>query len=168
MKVVGTITMTKGQWANPHMKHDDYEDGWMGFYFEEFIIDWSIFPSGSMGKIYAETMHGDVPASEAGDREEVHEGGWLRLAYQYDPYHMIPIKESIMKTSRDIAARWQMVESEWFPIPSTKGRACVWMEGKPEEGKKISMALATLVIVAPEDEPEYHSDNIFVGGSHDE
>jgi hypothetical protein len=141
MQIVGTFNMTKGEWMIPHMEHDTKADGWLGFYFEEFIMDWSILPRGAKGKLYFESQHADIPGTPP-----VKEGGEVRLAYQYEPWHMIPVPDSNVKTYQKFGARWQMYESNWFDMPTTPGLACVWMEGKPYPDRNITLALITLVV----------------------
>jgi len=141
-KFIASFCFANREWSQPSIGHDDPD--WKGFYFHEFVIDWSIFPPNSYGQLYVETMHVEIPSSEG--KPAIREGGEIRVAYQYKPHAMIPIEESIIKTYIKTSARWQLLSSEWFKIPSTPDVACVWIEGKSEPGKNISLALATLVI----------------------
>ena len=149
MKVLATIPFAKREWSVPSINHDD--PNWMGFYFEEFVIDWSIYPENSVGILYVETQDCDIPASADGVNPPIRQGGWLRVAYQYVPHQMIPIPGSEIETYVKTPARWQLLESKKFPIPHTPGVACVWIEGKPKPGREVVLALATIVIFAPED-----------------
>jgi hypothetical protein len=170
--IVTTFTISRGDWMEADRPHDDNEGGWQGFYFGEFGTDWSMFP-GCYGKLVMETMNCDIAAATDGSgRAAIREGGELRLAYQYTTWHMIPVEGSDVDTDvpecKDlnnhmipvegsevhsstgiIPARWQMVHSGWFKLPETTGDACVWIEGKPDPGKKISLALATLHVARP-------------------
>ena len=143
--IVTTFTITRGQWMTADQMHSTGPE-WMGFYYEEFATDWSMFP-GCWGKLVMETMDCDIPASEG--KPAIKEGGWLRLAYQYHAHTMIPVEGSEAHSKGIISARWQMVHSNWFKLPETPGDACVWIEGKSEPGKQISLALATLHVARP-------------------
>lgn len=131
MKPISVISFNRrGEWAF----HRNQE--WEGFYFFETVLDWSLF-KGTRGKLYVETMH----SSE--------EGGELALSYQQTPPRdgMKPIEGSIIKTYPSLhGARWLLAESEWFDLPEQDGVSCLWVLGKADAGKNISVALATLVI----------------------
>ena len=136
-KVVATVTFNRGSWSTTNNTE------WNGFYFVEAVLDWSLF-RGCVGKLYVETMHATY--QEPGKLPWLNEGGWLRLAYQQGP-EMIPVAGSEIKTYAKHVARWQLLESPgWFPIPNVPDVSCLWIEGRAEEGKNISVALATLVI----------------------
>jgi hypothetical protein len=164
--IVTTFTISRGDWMSADRPHSTIKDGWQGFYFGEFGTDWSMFP-GCYGKLVMETMHADIPgATDGSGKPPIKEGGALRLAYQYLTWDMLPVDGSDTRTDKNapmipvegseahsstgiISARWQMVHSEWFKLPETPGDACVWIEGKPDEGKNISLALATLHVGRP-------------------
>ena len=145
-EIVCAFTITRGDWMVADREHDTLADGWLGFYFGEFGTDWSMFP-GCWGKLVVETMDAEIPASPG--KSAINEGGSLRLAYQYVPRIMIPVEGSEIRTARIMPARWQMLHSGWFKLPETSGDACVWIEGKPDPGKQISLALATLHVARP-------------------
>jgi hypothetical protein len=172
--IVTVFTITRGMWMSADHEHDDKAEGWYGFYFEEFGTDWSMYP-GCWGKLIMETQDCDIAPSVDGRKPAIKEGGWLRLAYQYTAWkmipaegsevrtdqivdtpegeistHMTPIADSEVHSSQSIiTARWKMVHSQWFKLPETPGDACVWIEGKADPGKNISLALATLHIGKP-------------------
>ena len=130
--MITVIPITRGVWSS----HSNIE--WEGFYFEEFVIDWSLFKN-ARSKLYVETMHGN----QSGKMES----GELRMSYQYLPAIQIPIAGSEIKTRQKVTARWQLLESEWFDMPTTGDVACVWIQGKADPNCNISLALATLVIL---------------------
>lgn len=131
-EVVAVIPITRGQW----MTITSVE--WEGFYFEEFIIDWSLFKN-CYGRLYVETMHADGLNPKR--------GGFLRLAYQQNPAEFIPIEGSDIETYQKVSTRWQLLESEWFKLPEEPGVSCVWVQGKALPERECCLALATLVIV---------------------
>lgn len=119
-----------GEWAYHTLQK------WSGFYFFETVLDWSLF-KGMKGKLYVETMHSPE------------EGGEIALGYQQAPPRegMEPVEGSIIKTyPSHHGARWLLAESEWFNLPEQSGVSCLWIIGKAEPNKKISIALATLVV----------------------
>ena len=128
MEIVAVIPIAKGQWESA--KSND----WIGMYFFEVLLDWSLF-KGCKGKLYVETMHNDK------------EGGWLRLAYQQKPALFLSVEGSEIKTKKTYSIRWELLESDWFNLPQDKGVSCLWIQGKAESNKNISVALATLIIV---------------------
>jgi len=131
MTVVAVIPIAKGQWESTGNSEE-----WVGMYFFEVVLDWSLF-KGCKGKLYVETMHSD----------SIKEGGWLRLAYQQMPSEFIPVEGSTIKTRVTSPARWELLESDWFELPEEPGVSCLWIQGKAEPDKRISVALATLVVV---------------------
>jgi len=130
-KVIAVISITRGSWMKTDMPK------WEGLYFEEFLIDWSLF-SNCSGKFYVETMHCETLKPP--------QAGALRLAYQQLPAQMIPIEGSEITTYQKTKSRWQLLESEWFKLPQKRGVSCVWVQGKANPKCEISLALATLVI----------------------
>ena len=130
MKVVDSIQFNRGSWAT----HTNTE--WEGFYLFEAVLDWSYY-KGCKGELWVESM----------DFENPPEGGWLRLAYQYKPAEFIPVIGSEIKTRNTVGNRWTLQKSEAFDLPQTGDVACLWIQGKAEKGKNISIALATLVIL---------------------
>ena len=130
-EVVCVIPVTRGMWMEPTHQHST--KGWLGFYFEEFVIDWSLFPD-CFGKWYCETLHSEE------------QGGQMRMSYQQKPHIMYAMVGSEIRTERKNSNRWQLLESGWFKLPEKPDVSCVWIQGKPDDGKKLSLALATLVI----------------------
>jgi hypothetical protein len=123
MKIITCIPFAKREWTIPSIPHDDPD--WKGFYFEEFVIDWSIFPENSFGKLYVETRHIDIPESTDGFRKRINEGGWIRMAYQYEPRQTRTVEGSTIETYAKKVTRWQLLESEWFKLPTEPDVACV-------------------------------------------
>jgi len=134
MEVIAVIPITKGEWMRADKPHGDE---WFGFYFGEFMIDWSLF-SDCYGKLYIETMHSDGLQPP--------KGGTIRLASQQQPAKYIPVEGSEIDTYAKVPARWQLLESDWFRLPEEPGVSCVWVEGRPLPGRECLLALATLVI----------------------
>jgi len=125
------VTITRGSWEPATYEHST--KGWYGFYFEEFVIDWSLFKD-CYGKWYCETLH------------DAENGGMLRISYQQKPHHMYEIHGSEIRTEIKNSNRWQLLESGWFKLPEKPDVSCVWIQGKPDDGKQLVLALATLVI----------------------
>ena len=127
MNIVAVVPIAKGQWENT----DSQE--WVGMYFFEVVLDWRLF-EGCRGKLYVETIH---------NKEH---GGELRLAYQQKPAEFVVVEGSEVVSENTSGVRWQLLESDWFDLPKDEGVSCVWVQGKADEGKTCSLALATLVI----------------------
>jgi hypothetical protein len=131
MKIPVVIPFNRNsQWATHRSRN------WEGFYFFETVLDWSLF-KGCKGKLCVETMH------------NAEEGGELALSYQQTPPRsdMKPIEGSIIKTyPSPHGGRWLLTDSEWFDLPIQEGVSCLWIIGRAEPNKNISVALATLVI----------------------
>ena len=120
----------RGEWES----HGN--QNWEGFYFFENVLNWDLF-KGCIGKLCVETMH------------NAEEGGELALSYQQLPprENMKPIEGSVIKTHPSKhGARWLLTESDWFKLPELGGVSCLWMVGRAEPNKRISLALATLYI----------------------
>jgi hypothetical protein len=126
-----SIPITKGQWEVTQ----NYKT-WEHMYFMEVLLDWSMYPN-CVGKLMVETIH------------NADEAGRLRLSYQQEPAKWIPVEGSIIFTNskpEKHRARWTLLESDWFPLPTEPGVSCLWIDCMAEKGKKCSVALATLVI----------------------
>ena len=127
-KVVAVIPIAKGQWETTE------SIDWCGMYFFEVLLDWSLF-EGGLGKLYVETIHNAEYSGE------------LRLVYQQKPAVFVPIVGSEIVTRNVTGVRWQLLESDWFVLPSVGGVSCVWVQGKADMDKLCSIALATLVVI---------------------
>jgi len=105
-----------------------------GLPFMEAVVDISLF-AGKQAKLYVETLH------QKGD------GGSICLAWQQKKKEWNHFENSYIHTSKKSPTKWQLLESDWFPIPDIKGVSCLWIMGKRyPETEKVGVALASLVI----------------------
>ena len=136
-KVITMIPITKGQWAVPQHDTNDWDNDpkGAGMYFMELVFDWTLFPKGTQGKLYAEIMGAHV-------RSETNIE--IRLAYQLEAAEWIPVEGSNIK--HEGSNRWQLLESEWFDLPHDPGVSCLWIQGQSHNKGVCHVALVTLVI----------------------
>lgn len=129
MEVIAVIPITKGQWQGTT------EIEWTGLYFLETLLDFSLF-KGCVGKLYVETMHSSRQY-----------GGSIRLAYVQKIGEWIPIEGSEIYTKKTHEPKdWELMQSEWFALPTVEGVSCVWIQAKAEQFKTCQVAFATLTI----------------------
>jgi len=139
-KLIAVIPVNIGRWVNSDSKHGfDRGDNWRELYFYEAVIDWSWFPPNCYGK-FAIEMKKDT--QEKGKVEV--QLSWVKAVRNGGAGKFIRIEGS--RIEETVYRRWELYESDYFPLPSWKNPVLLYLVGRTDEKSKLSVAMFTLAV----------------------
>lgn len=155
-RLITFLPITAGQWIQTNktvskIKIPNQE--WEPLGFLEQVLDWTILPENSYGKLYAEIKDFGSGGGDIGIRlaysqaPELHK---LDAAMFYRGMFVVEGSEIIFKNGAEPyqkPTRWQLVQSEWFRLPRMPNISCLWIQAKPfYENGIVGVAFANLAI----------------------
>ena len=144
-KLVTVIPVNLGNWRNISDKAGvNRFDDWRELYFQEAVIDWSWFPKGSYGRFAIEMK-------EAGQRDGRLEVmlSWVKAVRDHGRGKFIPLVGSeivIDEYDPPYARKWEIYETDYFPLPDWEGPVLLYMIGRPKGDTTISVAMWSMAV----------------------
>lgn len=159
-KIVTFLPITMGDWQ----KLSIASVNWEPLSFMEQVLDWSILPENSFGKLYAEIKDfNEAPLPPLFYLQPQGKAIGIRLAYSQAPelhgqskpmfetgQFIIEGSEIIFKVGKapyENPRRFQLVQSEWFKLPRMPNVSCLWIQAKNfYPGAQCGVAFVNLAI----------------------
>ena len=145
MKLITVVPVNVGNWKKvTEQTGVDRGDGWREYYFHEAVFNWSWLPPNCYGKLAVELK-------ESGEREGRIEVllAWVKAVRDGGRGKFIHLEGSeivVDEYESPVAKKWELYETDYFPLPDWKGPILLYLMGRPQNGLQPAVAMFTLAV----------------------